>query len=199
VPTNYRILQNREKYIQTIKVLTTSEIQNLYLTAEQLFPQMSHQHQIPRRAIATLILDLCYGCGMRKEEAIKLQIKDIDFDKNTIFINQAKGYKDRFIPINTTISKRLQLFIYEHRRFFNVSHERIFPLSKGSMEYYIKQLKNQSDYASIREKNTSLHMLRHSIATHLLQNGMNIEQIAKFLGHNSLESTQIYTHLIHEK
>jgi len=55
-----------------------------------------------------------------------------------------------------------------------------------------------SENESLKEKNLCLHTLRHSIATHLLQNGMNIENIARFLGHSTLESTQIYTHIINE-
>jgi integrase/recombinase XerD len=187
-PTHFRILETKT---QTPTVLTTKEIQLLYTSAQELFAQYSYREAQPRRALATLVLDLCYGCGLRKSEAYKLLLEDIEFDKHLIFIPQAKGNKDRYIPMSETVSKRIQLFVYEHRRFFAVNHKRVFPLSLDSLAYYGKILFQNSglEYAA------GLHTLRHSIATHLHQNGMSIEQIAKFLGHSSLESTQIYTHI----
>jgi integrase/recombinase XerD len=188
LPTNYRILETKSE-IQN--VLTTKEIELLYTSARELFPQYSPYEAQPRRALATLILDLCYGAGLRKSEAYKLLLEDVDFDKHLIFIRQAKGNKDRYIPMSETVSKRIQLFVYQYRRFFAVNHKRVFPLSLDSLAYYGKILFQNSGL----EYGTGLHTLRHSIATHLHQNGMSIEQIAKFLGHSSLESTQIYTHL----
>ena len=65
-----------------------------------------------------------------------------------------------------------------------------------SMALRLKILQQRTDNVQLQEKNVRLHVLRHSIATHLLENGMALEKIARFLGHTSLESTQIYTHLI---
>lgn len=192
-PTNYRIYRSQTQYINNVKVLTTTEIEQLYQTANQLFTRFTLQQAEPRRAVATLILDLCYGCGLRKSEAYYVKLQDIDFDKKTIFIQQGKNYKDRFIPLNNTLANRLQLFIYQHRSFFNTTHQRVYPLSFHSLQHYMSLLLKNSTH--INQK-TTLHSLRHSIATHLLQNGMSIEQIARFLGHSSLESTQLYTHFI---
>ena len=196
LPTNYRILQTKAELTQKVKALTKEEIQILYSTALNLFPQMPFKEAEPRKALATLVLDLCYGCGLRKSEAYKLLIQDIDFDKNLLFVRKAKGNKDRYIPMSETITQRVKLFVYEYRKCFDVEHKRVFPLLFGSLAYYGKILFQNSELEY--EKGTGLHTLRHSIATHLLQNGMSIEQIAKFLGHNSLESTQIYTHLMNE-
>jgi integrase/recombinase XerD len=66
-----------------------------------------------------------------------------------------------------------------------------------SMGIRLKLLQQRTDDITLQQKNVRLHVLRHSIATHLLLNGMELEKIARFLGHSSLESTQIYTHLIH--
>ena len=85
-------------------------------------------------------------------------------------------------------------FVYQHRRYFKLSHKRVFPYSKSAMFHYIEVLQEVSGL----NKDFGLHTLRHSIATHLLQNGMTVEQIARFLGHSSLDSTQIYTHLAAE-
>jgi integrase/recombinase XerD len=192
IPTNYRISIDKTEYIQSIKYLSKEEIKQLYESVPNLFRRMSFKDREPRHALATLILDLCYGCGLRKSEAYNLEINDIDFDKKLIFIQQGKGYKDRYIPINETIYNRLKLFIYQHRRCFKTNHKRAFPFDKGTMVHYFKSMREIAEI----NPNAGLHSLRHSIATHLLQNGMKIEQISKFLGHSSLDSTQIYTHLI---
>jgi integrase/recombinase XerD len=71
-------------------------------------------------------------------------------------------------------------------------------MNAQSMAIRLKLLQQRTDDLQLQEKNVRLHVLRHSIATHLLQNGMPLEKISKFLGHNSLESTQVYTHLIQE-
>jgi len=193
-PTNYRILQTKAEQMQKIKALSKDEIQTIYHSVPKLFSGLPFKEIEPRQALATLILDLCYGCGLRKSEVYNLLIEDIDLDKKILFVRQAKGYKDRYVPMSEKINERVKMFIYQHRKAFQVTHKRLFPLYKESMYYYIKQLRTASGLG----KDFALHSLRHSIATHLLQNGMTIEQIARFLGHSSLESTQIYTHLINK-
>lgn len=194
LPTRYRILEEKNSRERKIKYLTTEEIKILYNSTRKLFPYYPLKKSEPRQALATLILDLCYGCGLRKSEAYNLLLEDIDFDKKLLFVRQAKGYKDRYIPLNESVSKRIEIFIYQHHRAFNIKHKRVFPLTLHTLAYYFQILLK----ASRINKHAGLHTLRHSIATHLLQNGMSIEQIAKFLGHSTLESTQVYTHLINE-
>ncbi|MBI1838359.1 MAG: tyrosine-type recombinase/integrase [Flavobacteriia bacterium] len=122
--------------------------------------------------------------------------KKAPFDKNLLFVQKAKGNKDRYIPMSETVTQRMKLFIYQYRKSFKVNHKRAFPLTLHTLAYYAKLLFQNSGLEY--ETGTGLHTLRHSIATHLLENGMSIEQIAKFLGHSSLESTQVYTHLMNE-
>jgi integrase/recombinase XerD len=194
IPPKYRILQTKNNQLKTVKSITKEEIKILYNSTSKLFNHFTFKEAEPRQALATLILDLCYGCGMRKSEAYNLLIENIDFDKKLIFIRQGKNYKDRYIPMSETITKRIQIFIYQYRKSFKVKHKRAFPLGKESLYYYFKILLKISEL----NLEIGLHTLRHSIATHLLQNGMSIEQISKFLGHSTLESTQIYTHLVNE-
>lgn len=192
IPTNYRIAIDKTDYIQSIKYLSKEEIKRLYESVPNLFRRMSFKDREPRHALATLILDLCYGCGLRRSEAFNLLIDDIDFDKKMIFIKQGKNYKDRFVPMNDTICERIKTCMYQYRRLFKTKHKRAFPFDMGTMVHYYKSMRKIAEI----NPNVGLHALRHSIATHLLQNGMKIEQISKFLGHSSLDSTQIYTHLI---
>jgi integrase/recombinase XerD len=195
-PTRHRATETKNEIMKKVKAFKHEEIQTLYDTTKKLFPQLSFKDREPRQALATLILDLCYGCGLRRSEAYNLLVEDVNLDKQTLFVRQAKGYKDRYVPINKTVNKRIELFVYQHRRAFNVEHKRLFPLSFHCLPYYFKILLKNSGLHY--ETGTGLHILRHSIATHLLQNGMNIEQIARFLGHETLDSTQVYTHLTKE-
>jgi integrase/recombinase XerD len=78
----------------------------------------------------------------------------------------------------------------------NLNNRRLFINTTGTLNNSLKDLQQATNCEAIKNKRLTLHILRHSIATHLLQNGMSIESIALFLGHSSLESTQIYTHLI---
>jgi integrase/recombinase XerD len=191
-PTHYRILETKAQLIEKVKVLTKDEIQIIYQSVSKLFPHFTQKEAESRQAIAILVLDLCYGCGLRRSEACNLLVEDIDLDKKTLFVRQAKGYKDRYVPLSEMLNERIKVFIYQYRKHFKVSHKRLFPLVNGSMYYYIKNLRSVSGL----NRDFGLHTLRHSIATHLLQNGMSIEQIARFLGHSTLDSTQVYTHLI---
>ncbi len=193
-PPKYRILQTKADQTKTIKVLSKEEIKLLYQSVEKLFTHFTFKASEPRQALATLILDLCYGCGLRRNEAYDLLLEDIDLDKKLIFIRQGKNYKDRYIPMSETIAKRIQSFTYQYRNSFKAKHKRLIPIGSECIYYYLKIILKASEI----NKPIGLHTLRHSIATHLLQNGMSIEQISKFLGHSTLESTQVYTHLINE-
>jgi integrase/recombinase XerD len=190
-PTKYRIIDTHSTH--TVKILTKQDVTTLYNGIEKMFTNMSLHKATHRRALAMLLLDLCYGCGLRKSEVYYLQIQDIDLDKNVLFVRQAKGYKDRYVPMSAAITERVKLFIYQHRRAFKAKNNKLWPYSLVAMPDYFDLLRRDSGL----KKTASLHTLRHSIATHLLQNGMNIEQIAKFLGHSTIDSTQIYTHLLH--
>lgn len=194
-PTKYRLTDFKTE--PSVKAFTKKEIQTLYTACDTLFQNLSYQEATPRKALARLILDLCYGCGLRKSELFNLLLDDIDLNKKVLFIRQAKGNKDRFVPLSDTLTKRITEFIYHHRKDFKTSSKNLFPLSFHSLAYYFKIILKHSSLKC--PTGTGLHTLRHSIATHLLQNGMSIEQIARFLGHSTLESTQVYTHLIPEK
>jgi len=90
----------------------------------------------------------------------------------------------------------LQDYIYNFRHKLKLNHNRLIFSCDGMIRLRLKHLQWACKDEKIKAKRLHPHILRHSIATHLLQNGMNIENIALFLGHSSLDSTQIYTHLI---
>jgi integrase/recombinase XerD len=141
------------------------------------------------------ILHLFYSCGLRRTEAENLNTSDIHFTQNLVYVREGKGAKRRVIPITEKVKKELQNYFTTERKtnaekdleafMFNTNYARM----KG--DQYNKTLKKIVGKTTI-EKVTTLHHLRHSIATHLLENGLSIEFVRDFLGHTHLEATQIY-------
>ena len=193
-PTRYTVEHTRLKPLQ---VLTTHEIQILYNTAQNIdFPNQPLQLKEAQRMTFKLALDLCYGLGLRRTEAINLQLKDIDFEQKVLHIKQGKNLKDRFVPMSAKVYEHLQTYVYEYRRLFSSRTGFVYPYKGEAIANAIQLLVKHSKNETLEAKNPTPHTLRHSIATHLLQNGMNIENIARFLGHSTLESTQLYTHIL---
>lgn len=195
-PTNYRITINNDERVRKIEPFTIEEIKQLQNQIQELYPNYKQQKRERKLYQLKLIFALHYGCGLRLSEGYNLTAKNINFNKRTIFIQQGKGYKDRIIPINDNIYNTLQDYIYNFRNQIKCDHNRLYIHSKATLLYSLKDLQQSCNNEQLKNKLLHFHVLRHSIATHLLQNGMGIENIAKFLGHTSLESTQIYTHII---
>ena len=150
------------------------------------------------------MLSVFYGCGLRRSEGYYLDLSDVNFDRGILHVRKGKGYKERFVPFNKMNAKYLEEYVYDARPLVveDKKEEAFFISQRGkrmesqSMGLRLKLLQQRSDKISLQEKDLTLHKLRHSIATHLLENGMSLEKISRFLGHGSLESTQIYTHIL---
>lgn len=195
-PTNYRITINNDERVRKIEPFTVNEIKLLQAQIQELYPNYNQEHRKLKQRQLQLVFVLFYGCGLRLSEGYNLTPKEIDFNKRTLFVRQGKGYKDRIIPISDNIYTALQDYIYNFRNLIKCDHNRLFVQKKITLSVDLRHLYSQCKNESIQSKRLSFHILRHSIATHLLQNGMSVENIAKFLGHSCLESTQIYTHII---
>ena len=149
------------------------------------------------------ILGLFYGCGLRRKEAVLLNVRDVDFKNNWLYIRSGKGNKRRVLPLTLGVKKDLKNYYQNYRsnqfkRFTKPNDKKAFMLNAngqrmrgGSYWTYFKRILERTELP----ENVSLHHLRHSIATHLLESGMSVEQVRDFLGHQCLESTQIYTHV----
>lgn len=187
-----------------IETLTQNEIEQLY---KSTYGYNENNKLAPFNARDRAMLSVFYGCGLRRNEGYHLDLNDIDFDRRVLHVRKGKAYKERFVPFNKTNSKYLQEYVYDSRPLLVLDkrNNAFFISQKGnrmsgqSMAIRLKLLQQRSDDITLNEKNVRLHVLRHSIATHLLQNGMPLDKIGKFLGHTSLESTQVYTHLIDEE
>jgi integrase/recombinase XerD len=196
VPTNRRMKMDEQERIQKIEVLTHEEVKTLYNSIPNTYTRFLFAERQVRHYELKLIFALFYGCGLRLSEGYRMRIKDIDFERKTVFVEQGKNYKDRIIPMSAGVYKELQDYVYNFRSRLKLKHDRLFIYGKMVLHLRLKDLQKVCDDEAIKAKRLSLHVLRHSIATHLLQNGMSIENISLFLGHNSLDTTQIYTHLI---
>jgi len=195
-PTNYRLHVDKDERIRKIETLTQDEVRELHGAIEHSYTHLNYVQCEAKHYQLKLIFALFYGCGLRMSEGAKLRLENIDFDRRTVFVEKGKNYKDRFVPMSDGVYKTLQQYIYNFRHLQKLPHNRLFICSKGGLNRMIKDLQSVCENDQIQQKRLSLHVLRHSIATHLLQNGMSIENISQFLGHSSLESTQIYTHLV---
>ncbi len=196
-PLNFRIkIDQRQENIDNITPFTIEEIKQLQKAIPLTYQHYSFKLREQRHKELELIFTLCYGCALRRMEAYKLTAKDIDFDRKTIFINQGKGYKDRIVPINDNVCNTLKDYVYNFRNLLKLKHNRLFIHSLSELHKSLKEVQKATENEQIQSKRIYFHILRHSMATHLLQNGMNVESISKFLGHSSLISTQVYTHIV---
>lgn len=194
-PTNYRMKVDNNERIRKIETLSQEQIKILYNAIENTYPHFKFEHREQKHHQIKLIFALYYGCGLRLSEGVKLRLQDIDFERKIVFVEQGKNYKDRIIPMSQGVYNELQNYIYNFRNKIRLPHNRLFITAKNDLNKMLKHLQNTCEDEQIKQKRLSMHVLRHSIATNLLKNGMSIENIAQFLGHSSLESTQIYTHL----
>ncbi|QMU63550.1 MAG: tyrosine-type recombinase/integrase [Flavobacteriaceae bacterium] len=194
---NIHLKSERNPTEEKTNILTQSEI-------KALFNATKYSHQYDHyRLRDKVILVIFYSCGLRRNEAVHLDISDIFFDKERILIRKGKNYKERFVPINRKNAEILEDYMYESRDLFNPKNtESLFVSKQGkrmggmSLANRLQKIVQASNNKEIVEKRITLHTLRHSIATHLLQQEVKLESIKTFLGHSSLESTQIYVHLL---
>ena len=137
-----------------------------------------------------LIIKLLYSAGLRLSELINLKWKDIDFERNLIQVKSAKGRKDRVTILSPKVKKDLKVLTLNlvGNVFISNRNKKFTPSSIQ------KIISNASKKAGIKKKVTP-HTLRHSFATHLLENGTDIRYISDLLGHASTDTTMIYTHV----
>jgi len=151
----------------------------------------------------TCIFTLMYASGLRVSEVISVKIGEIDLKQKTIKVT-GKGNKQRILPIYQDAAKFISSYIKSVRK--NISNIETYSSNlfvrknskKITRQYVWRKLRERTIQVGIN-KNVTPHMIRHSFATHLLQGGASIRHVQEFLGHNSIESTQIYTKIPNEK
>lgn len=140
-----------------------------------------------------LMLTIIYACGLRRSELLNLRPADIDRQRKLLIIRQAKGNKDRIVPVSDRMTGMINDYLgrYKPERYIFEGQVRGEEYSATSLQ---KVLKEACQKAGIR-KPVTLHWLRHSYATHLLESGTDLRFIQELLGHSSSRTTEIYTHV----
>lgn len=139
------------------------------------------------------MLSLIYSCGLRRSELLNLKPNDIDSNRNLVIIRQAKGKKDRIAPLSPAILIMLRDYYkaYKPETWLFEGREINTKYDERSLAEVLKQAINKTNI----NKPVTLHWLRHSYATHLLEAGTDLRYIQEILGHNSSKTTEIYTHV----
>ncbi len=141
-----------------------------------------------------LIIQLLYSSGLRVSEIVNLKKQDLDFNENTGWVRAGKGKKDRMFILSRKLSKKLEKYISRHKDWSYVFSEKT-ALSTRNIQKIVQKAAAKAGI----NKHTHCHTLRHSYATHLLENGVDIRKIQILLGHSSLSTTERYTHVSNEQ
>ncbi len=138
------------------------------------------------------IVTIIYSAGLRISELINLRKSDIDYDTNRIHIREAKGKKDRYVPLAERTKQLLLIYLKNYNpEIFVVEGARGGKYSPSSIQKFLHKYVREQGIA----KHVTPHTLRHSFATHLLENGIDLRYIQHILGHSSSKTTEIYTHI----
>ena len=141
-----------------------------------------------------LILAMLYGCGLRSYELCKVLQADIDFDRQTVFVKKQKGKVDRYLPLSPHLARGLKTYFETENPLKYVFNSQVTkdgeagPLTTRGIQWVIKECRSKVN----TKKKFTAHTLRHSYATHLLEDGMNIMCLKELLGHAHIETTMVY-------
>jgi integrase/recombinase XerD len=193
-------IKTRQDKETTKTILSQREVKALYKACDTKVTELAEVLGIRDRAI----LSIYYGCGLRRSEGANLDLSDVLLKEKLLFVRGGKGYKERYVPMSEAVKNDLANYICFAREkiqgFKPTKNEALFlsmQVKRMCGNALIERVRKLAVNANI-QKETGLHTLRHSIATHLLQSGLTLEEVSRFLGHTSLESTQIYTHIVNE-
>ena len=184
------LLENPKTGKKLPEFLTIDEI-------ELIVNQIDRSKKEGERNLA--IIEVLYGCGLRVTELIELKISEIYWEEGFIRII-GKGNKERLVPLGKIASKHLKIYLNEirvHQKVKDLFVDHVFINKNGSKISRVmifKIVKKLTEKAGI-QKNISPHSLRHSFATHLVEGGADLRSVQEMLGHQSITTTEVYTHL----
>ncbi|MCI1986688.1 MAG: tyrosine recombinase XerC [Lactobacillus sp.] len=190
----FELVETRKSHHHLPQFFYEEEIQELFAVVDGPTP-------LDQRNRA--VLEVLYGTGIRVSECANLTLGQIDFDLGLLLVH-GKGNKDRYVPFGSYCKEALQTYLGDGRQTLMAkleqNHDRVFvnqhgrPITSRGIEYLLDQLVKKTSLTS----GIHPHMLRHSFATHLLDHGADLRSVQALLGHASLSTTQIYTHMTTE-
>lgn len=188
-------IENKKIHRELKNILTLEEVMLLLEAADK--------NAIGYRDQA--MIAIYYGCGLRLSEGVALKVRDVDINKRMILIRNSKNSRQRNVPISSSIIGYITNYLIHGRPYLvRRGNEYFFISERGdgvqaqALYIRLKQLQERTQNTTLMRKKIGIHTLRHSIATHLLKNKVPIEAIGKFLGHQSIDSTQVYLHVANE-
>jgi len=185
----FRTIENKVMETEKVHRPRTEKLLPNVLSKEEIKAILNAPSNIKHKAMLSLI----YSCGLRRSELLNLKLTDIDSKRGLVIIRQAKGRKDRIAPLSEKILKLLRDYYNAHKP--NVwlfeGQDKKSQYDERSLANVLKQALEKSGIS----KPVSLHWLRHSYATHLVENGTDLRYIQEILGHSSSRTTEIYTHV----
>lgn len=161
----------------------------------------ANKGETPKEIRELALLELLYATGIRVSELVSIELKDVDFSLSILRV-MGKGRKERYVPFGQFAQEAMELYVNEARPILmkKQQHETLFvnmkglPLTARGVRYILNDVVEKSDLSA----KIHPHMIRHTFATHLLNNGADLRTVQELLGHASLSSTQVYTHITNE-
>lgn len=196
------------RFMYRMEGLEDQYLQLPSIKREKKLPVVLSREEIRRLLAAPKLLKhrvlfgLLYGCGLRCFEARNIQLPDIDFDRKMLHVRQGKGKKDRYVPISSILCQWLmsyisfentEVWLFNGRPAGRAGGDFDARYSQRGIQWVVKHAAKQAGIV----KNVSAHTLRHSFATHLLEDGLDIVSIKELLGHSRIETTLVYLHVAH--
>ncbi|MFL9835390.1 tyrosine-type recombinase/integrase [Chryseobacterium terrae] len=184
----YREVFHREIFLKHLYPKRKEQKLPTFLTRKEIKKILDITENIKHKAILTTI----YACGLRLSEVLELQISDIKTQEKLLLIRQAKGKKDRVVVLSEKLLELLRFYykMYQPKTYlFEGQSERKY--SERSVQQIMKNAVTKAGIST----SATVHTLRHSYATHLLETGTDIGIIKDLLGHNNIKTTEIYTHI----
>jgi len=188
----YKLLGMRDKHI-TLPSLEFPKKLPVVMSKEEVKQMLASPKLLKHR----LILGVLYGCGLRRFELLNVELKDLDFDRKMLHIVQGKGRKDRYVPLPDMLIRGLKTYIAAENPVKWLLNGRPdkegkpTPYSPNGIQWVIREARKNSGQL----KEITAHTFRHTYATHLLEDGLDIMSIKDLLGHAAIETTMIYLHV----
>ncbi len=165
------------------------------LSREEIWAMLKSADLLKHR----ILIGLLYGCGLRCMEVRNLKIKDLDFDRKLLHVVQSKGKKDRYVPLSEHLIRGIKKYLitdpptdYLFRGITaQDSVEKKGQYSQSGVQWVVKKVAQKAGIW----KEVHTHILRHSFATHLLEDGVNIVRVQHLLGHSNIKTTMVYLHV----
>jgi site-specific recombinase XerD len=187
------ILGYEQQYINIDRPMKERRLPNI-LSLEEVEQLLKVTNNTKHKMILTII----YACGLRIGEVINIKVEDIDGKRKTLHIKRGKGKKDRIVPIPECLLVELRIYYNVYKPKLYLFEGRNKKDNTQTVKYStssIRQFYKRSLFFAKIKKKATLHTLRHSYATHLYENGINLRSIQVLLGHESSRTTELYTHV----